>query len=351
MVKQSTRVYQRVGLVNRARIIALSKNGQSQRSISKELKIKRVTVQAIIRKSKSTDILKDLPKKGRPSIIDDGTKRLLTRLVLRGEVTSATELAQVALRHHQVDISASTARRLLHEQGLSVRHTIKKPLLTVDHKRKRLEYALAHRDWTVNHWKRIIFSDETVIPARPVNPHKLVWTKHTDHLDPKLIIPTVQGGGVKLMGWGCISTHGFHDFVQLEDSINAIGYIKILDTYLLPVIADYFLNKPCIFQQDGASVHTANATREFFKRKRMQVLEWPPHSPDLNIIEHVWHYLKKELYKTEPAKNKEELWTKIAEVVKVMWSPEMTERINDLYESMPNRIAAVIGSRGGNTKY
>ena len=153
------------------------------------------------------------------------------------------------------------------------------------------------------------------------------------------------------MGWGCISTHGFHDFVQLEGSINTAAFIATLDTYLRPVITDYFRNRPCIFQQDNASVHTANAVDEFFEHKQIQVLEWPPHSPDLNIIEYVWHYLKKELYKSEPAKNKEELWTKVAEVVKVMWSPEMTEKINDLYESMPNRIAAVIGSRGGNTKY
>jgi hypothetical protein len=38
-------------------------------------------------------------------------------------------------------------------------------------------------------------------------------------------------------------------------------------------------------------------------------------------------------------------------VIHSMWEAEMTETINNLYESMPRRMAAVIATRGGNTKY
>ncbi|RYG98435.1 hypothetical protein EON65_51450, partial [archaeon] len=47
-------------------------------------------------------------------------------------------------------ISASTASRMLHHEGLQAMHMIKKPLLTREHKRKRLEFARTHRDWTVD---------------------------------------------------------------------------------------------------------------------------------------------------------------------------------------------------------
>ncbi|RYH03744.1 hypothetical protein EON65_47060 [archaeon] len=33
-------------------------------------------------------------------------------------------------------------------------------MLTREHKRKRLEFARTHRDWTVQQWKQVIFSDE-----------------------------------------------------------------------------------------------------------------------------------------------------------------------------------------------
>ncbi|RYH25129.1 hypothetical protein EON65_16000, partial [archaeon] len=166
-------------------------------------------------------------------------------------------------------------------------HTIRKPLLTRAHKRKRLDFALAHRDWTVQQWKQVIFSDETVVPARSSDTHKLRWVKPTHGLNPKLVVPTVQGGGVAIMVWGCISTYGFHDLVLLDGTVDARGYTTVLQNYLLPVIEQYFHGSPCIFQQDSAAVHTAHEVHEFFHAQHLQVLDWPRHSPDLNIIEHV----------------------------------------------------------------
>jgi len=41
-----------------------------------------------------------------------------------GEVSSAPELALVAASHDIVHISASTARRVMHEQGLNAMHML-----------------------------------------------------------------------------------------------------------------------------------------------------------------------------------------------------------------------------------
>ena len=87
------------------------------------------------------------------------------------------------------------------------------------------------------------------------------------------------------MTWGCISTFGFHDFILLDGTMDAAGYVIVLKDNLLPVICQYFKEDPCIFQQDEASPHTAHEVAGFFNAHNMQVLEWPPHSPDLNIID------------------------------------------------------------------
>jgi hypothetical protein len=83
----------------------------------------------------------------------------------------------------------------------------------------------------------------------------------------------------------------------------------------------------------------------------MEVMKWPAHSPDLNIIERMWHYLKERVRLQPPASSKEDLWSNVRSVMDYMWSEEMTQKINDLYESLPNRMQAVIDARGGYTRY
>ncbi|RYG96369.1 hypothetical protein EON65_54505, partial [archaeon] len=128
-------------------------------------------MKAVLHKWKQHHTIHALPKTGRPPILDDRTKRRLARMALRGDVESATDLAQTAAAlaiahisqrtaaaHDIAHVSQRTARNVLHDEGLKAMHTIRKPLLIRTQKRKRLDFAMAHRDWTVEQWKQIIFS-------------------------------------------------------------------------------------------------------------------------------------------------------------------------------------------------
>jgi transposase len=347
----SLRKYNRVSIENRSKIITLHERGESVKSISQQLHLKTITVYSILCKWKQYHTLEDLPKIGRPIKVNDRTRRRLARMMQKGEVKTAPQLAQTVLSQDHINISPRTVRRALHKEGMKIMHTIRKPLLTATHKRKRLEFALTHKNWTVDDWKRVIFSDETKISQFDNNSRKIVWTKSRKEINPQLIVPTVQGGGLNIMAWGCISRYGFHDLVRLDDKVNAEGYSKVLKNYLLPVIEDYFQNQTCIFQQDGARIHTARVVQNFFEQEKIEVLEWPPRSPDLNIIEHVWHYLKDELYKLPIAVSKEELWDNVLATMPTLWNDEMTKKIDSLYESLPSRMKAVIKANGGHTKY
>lgn len=351
MTKISTRHYHRVAEDKRIGIIALQEKGCTLRDISRLAKVKLSTVRNVLGKWKTHRTNKDLPKKGRKPKVDDRTRRRLARMMQRGEVSTSSELALTAASCDVALISESTVCRTLHQAGLNAMHTIPKPLLTRAHKRKRLEFARSHGHWTVEDWKQVIFSDETVIAARPSDAHKLRWTKPTRGLNPRLVVPTVRGGGANIMAWGCISRYGFHDFIRLDGTVTGTGYVEVLQKYLLPVVQKYFHGHPFIFQQDNAPVHTAREVVEFFEDQNLQVLEWPPHSPDLNIIEHVWHYLKEAMAKLTPAGSKAELWSNVNLALVHMWSPPMMEKINKLYESLPNRMEEVIAAHGGNTSY
>ncbi|GFT27095.1 transposable element Tcb1 transposase [Trichonephila clavipes] len=80
----------------------------------------------------------------------------------------------------------------------------------------------------------------------------------------------------------------------------------------------------------------------------MQLLPWPAYSPDTSPIEHVWDLVGRRLARDpRPAASKDELLLCIQAICKSL--PQVD--IQNLFDSMPRRILALIAVRGGYTKY
>jgi len=77
-----------------------------------------------------------------------------------------------------------------------------------------------------------------------------------------------------------------------------------------------------------------------------QMEVWPPQSPDLNPIEHVWNILEKNIQERRP-KNHQDL----ERILEEEWRKIRPLDIHNLINSMPRRVAAVIAAKGGHTKY
>jgi hypothetical protein len=97
------------------------------------------------------------------------------------------------------------------------------------------------------------------------------------------------------MIWGCITHYGIGKVWCVNGNINAVKYIEILEENLWPVIARHFPNRNFVFQQDNVPVQKARVVSEYLTNNNIPVLEWPPQSPDLNIIENVWLKIKIQL--------------------------------------------------------
>ena len=55
----------------------------------------------------------------------------------------------------------TTVITYLHINGYEYKTKIKKPFLIIKQQKARLNWCLAHSNWTVNDWRRAMFSDET----------------------------------------------------------------------------------------------------------------------------------------------------------------------------------------------
>ncbi|GFV83957.1 hypothetical protein TNCV_1479591 [Trichonephila clavipes] len=126
------------------------------------------------------------------------------------------------------------------------------------------------------------------------------------------------------MVWGMISYHGRFNLLQIEGILGAI------------------------FQLDNARPHVAKTVRNFCAAQHMQLLPWPAYSPHMSPFKHVWYLVGRRLSRDpRPAASKDELLLRI----QTIWNSIPQADIQNLFDSMPRRIAALIAMLGGYTKY
>ncbi|GBM96953.1 hypothetical protein AVEN_69321-1, partial [Araneus ventricosus] len=71
---------------------------------------------------------------------------------------------------------------------------------------------------------------------------------------------------------------------------------------MYPYMAFVFPTGNGIFQQDNASCHKARIVLEWFEEHtdEFHLMFWPPNSPDLNPMEHIWNVIKRQLRAQTP---------------------------------------------------
>ena len=113
------------------------------------------------------------------------------------------------------------------------------------------------------------------------------------------------------------------------------------------------------FMQDNAPVHTAflvqDWLRDWASSNGVQLLEWPPYSPDINPIENLWKLLKENILKNHPELSSLPMtmasFDSLERAAVEAWEDFPEEMLNHLIDTMPHRIEALIAADGWYTKY
>ncbi|UYV82334.1 Transposase [Cordylochernes scorpioides] len=170
-----------------------------------------------------------------------------------------------------------------------------------------------------------------------------VWRRRGERSNPAAIVerPTVRQRGI--MVWGAIAYDSRSPLLRIQGTMTAQRYV---DDVLRPVTLPYLQGVPnALYQQDNARPHTARISQETLQD--VQMLPWPPYSPDLSPIEHVWDIIGGRLHALPQPRSEDELW----QMVEREWRAIPQDAIRTLIDSLPRRVAACIAVRGGPTCY
>ena len=148
----------------------------------------------------------------------------------------------------------------------------KRPFLSMHHRRERLDFAIAHQDWTVDDWKMVVWSDETKINRLGSDGRKWVWKRAGEGLSDRLVQGTRKFGGGSLMMWGCMLWDGVGYACKIDRRMDGDLYSKILEEDLQESLT-YFGKDAgdVIFQQDNDPKHVCQKARTWFQDNGFKV--------------------------------------------------------------------------------
>ena len=211
----------------------------------------------------------------------------------------------------------------------------------------RLTWCLEHQNWTKADWSKVMWSDESTFSQFQQSRSSRVWREPEDEWALSCVSATVKHSPSR-MYWGCFSRKGLGPIVPLSGAVTGDSHVITLRKYAIPAMRKSFPNNDGWFQEDNAQPHKSKVAMSFQAENNFHTLSWPAQSPDLNPIENLWAEIKKNIrtYKKPPSN-----LTILDRYVKKAWKEIPKHTIENLVDSMPQRIQAVIAVNGGPTKY
>jgi transposase len=252
--------------------------------------------------------------------------------------------------HAEMDIDASsrTIDRRLIEAGLPGHVARHKRAFTEEDKRKRLSFAQGYSGWTEEQWEPVLFADEAVFEGAGFSGQQWVRRPPGEALNPEYCVDK-KPHPVKVNVWACFCARGPGYTYIFNENLDSKLLKHILSTHLLPSAHLHYRTDPpeqWWLLQDNDPKHKSRSVQNWLHNNGINCLDFPPYSPDLNPIEHVWADLARRVERKQPSTMEQ-----LQEVVAAEWTDTSLDLLAKLAHSMPARCKAVIEAQGDHTRF
>ncbi|UYV79433.1 hypothetical protein LAZ67_17002595 [Cordylochernes scorpioides] len=309
------RQFKQTDAFTRGMVIGLKRAGWSIRQIAADTHLGASTVHRLWRRWLEQGNVAIYRNAGATRV----TSARVDRRILRQAVAAPQATCTAILQHVQDtldhSISTRTISRRLVANGLHSCRPLRRLPLTPPNRRQRLEWCRARSTW-ITEWHRVVFSDESRFCLSSDSRRVRVWRRRGER-------------SIRQQLWNAPPCD--------NGTMTAQRYV---DDVLRPVTLPYLQGVPnALYQQDNARPHTARISQQALQD--VQMLPWPPYSPDLSPIEHVWDIIGRRLHALPQPRSEDELW----QMVEREWRAIPQDAIRTLIDSLPRRVAACIAVR------
>lgn len=362
----------RKGITEKTKALAflLRENGLSYNQIARKCNISKTSAIEYSRKhygpSKTTNKNSKV-KKGRPTKLNERDKRHLYRSLLKLRridpnftVKKLVEFAGMNFK----DVSYRTYVRALHEGNYGYRQTRKKGVINDLDKSKRMRFArkcqkiLKERP---NFFKEdiLMYLDGVsfVFKNNPfgeaMRPKARVWRKPNEGLDITSKGSKDLAGGKRLHIMVGIAYNKGVIIAQPYEHMSGDYFAQFVYTNLHETFLQMETDQlPYKFIMDNDPSQTSKVSLDAIDDIGAELFLIPPRSPDINVIENLFHVFKKRLDKDaiQQRITKESFNAFKNRVISTLKSTDV-KYVNSLIDSFPNRVTNIIARKGGRTKY
>jgi len=324
-------------------VVKMSLEGHKNEEIADTVGYTKSTVYKIIQRAKIRGTTERPMSPTKPRSLSVRDERALVRTVKRERDAPLQDITNTL----PSKVSTRTVQRTLHSRGIASCVSVKKPFLTKERKVKRLMFAKDHKDWTVDQWRKVIWTDESTFEVGKNVRRRRVWREPSEKYNEDCLEPTFKSGRTSIMVW-C----AFADNQKAGPAIippkrrSAKDFVDIVYERHLKEFKNKLVD--CVLMEGGAPIHTSCVSQEWRKLHHIPKINWPPCSPDLNPLENIWLSMKTDIHKRNPRPKDAKQMT---QAVLEEWKAIPAKRLESLVATMPQRIQDVIDAKGGSTRW
>ena len=308
----------------------LRKNGKTFSEIGTVLSLSEHAARGLIVYNKVIQAKKCGPRNKIDRRLSLKIKRCISQIKESGKKVNSTKIIDQC----NLILSNKTVQRHLKSEGYKYKNICQKMVLSKKHRFERIRIIT---NWlSVNHcFEKTIFSDEKRFSIDGPDCWR-TYIKENDNIIRER--RQCQGGGIMI--WLMCFPNGLLSYEIIEGYFKSKDYKEMLEKRVIRAIklnygTDFY------YQDDNCSVHKARLVKDFFEKHRINVLEWPSKSPDINIVEDIWHMISTEVYDGPSFRTKIELKKKLENVI---FNINLNRRreITNLYTGIRGRLCTVL---------